>query len=414
VAKSDPFFTRKRVRGHATLLAIVVWSLYAVSLSHPGLRDWLGQVKGTDFVHEYVLGKIALQHNPTLLYDYNGQVELSHQTITGLEGESYLPVYGPQVSLIYAPFAALPYLWAAALWMLFSAGIYTACCHAVWRTAPNLQSEGSTIAILAVAMPAFFNMIAYGQNSAIALTAFTLAWLALRADRNFLAGMALGLLLYKPQFGIVAAVLFVVTFNWRLILGGLFTAASQLGIAVAYYGRNSLVDYVHTLRSLGKNAALLEPKLYQMYSLRSFWQMLLPWPRIAFVLYLISAAVVLAIIYKVWRSAAPLTLRYSVFLLATVLVDPHLTSYDLVVLAPAFILIGDWILGNLAAPNLKRLQWLVYLSFALPLFGPAIRDLRVQAAVPVFFLLLIVVAEYAIQPPHRLNPATVDGFPVRE
>lgn len=414
MAKSEPFFTRKRVRGHATLLAIIVWTLYAANLTHPGLRDWLGQVKGTDFVHEYVLGKIALTHNAPLLYDFQGQLQLSHQAIPGLTDESYLPVYGPQVSLIYAPFAALPYLWAAALWMAFSMAIYAICCRAVWKTASNLRSEGSTVAILAIALPAFFSMVAYGQNSAIALIAFTLAWLALRSDRNFLAGLALGLLFYKPQFGIAAAFLFILTFNWRLILGGVVTAATQLGIAAAYYGKACIADYFHAVRNLGHNAPLLEPRLYQMYSLRSFWQMLLPWPRIAFGLYVISAAIALALLYKVWRSPRPLSLRYAAFVVATVLVDPHLTSYDLVVLAPAFILIGDWILANPAAPKRINLQWLLYLSFALPLFGPAIRDLRLQVAVPVFFLLLAAIASHytiASRPP---TAGTVDGFPVPE
>ena len=366
----------------------MLWTLYAVNLTHPGLRDWLGQVKGTDFVHEYILGKIALERNEPLLYDYQGQLQLSRQAIPGLESESYLPVYGPQVSLLYSPFAALPYLWAAALWMLFSAAIYAACCYAVWRTTPNLQREGSTIVIFALAFPAFFNLIAFGQNSAIALVAFVLAYLAFRSGKPFLGGMALGLLLYKPPLGIAAAVLFVLTFEWKLILGGLVTAAGQMGIACAYYGKISLLDYAHALQKLGQNAGLLEPKLYQMYSLRSFWQMLLPWPRVSFSLYLISAVIALVLLYRTWCSPGPLSLRFAAFLLATVLVDPHLTSYDLVVLAPAFLLIGDWILGNSAADDLRKTNWLLYLSYALPLFGPIIRDLHVQAAVPVFFLLL--------------------------
>ena len=68
-----------------------------------------------------------------------------------------------------------------------------------------------------------------------------------------------------------------------------------------------------------------------------------------FALYLASAVLVLALLYKTWRSPELLSLRYlRTFLVATVLVDPHLTTYDLVVLAPAFLLIGDWILGNRA------------------------------------------------------------------
>lgn len=414
LALSPSFFTRKRVRGHATLLAVILWSFYAVSLTHPGLRDWLGTVKGADFVHEYVLGKIALERNGPLLYDYQGQIQLSRRAIPGLGDESYLPIYAPQVSLIYLPFAVLPYLWAAALWALFSAIIYAACCYAVWRSAANLQGEGSTIVILALALPAFFNLIAFGQNSAIALGAFVLTYFGWKSRKPFLAGMALGLLFYKPQLGIAAAVLFPLTLEWRLILGGLVTTAIQLGIAWAYYGKHSLLDYFHALRNLGQNAGLLEPKLDQMYSLRSFWQMLLPWPSVAFALYLASAVLVLALLYKTWRSPELLSLRYAAFLVATVLVDPHLTTYDLVVLAPAFLLIGDWILGNRADARVGKTMWLIYLSYALPLFGPAIRDLHVQVAVPVFFLLFLVLVPGSSRRMRLQSFSPDSGFDVPE
>lgn len=414
LTQSRSFFTRKRVRGHATLLAVILWSFYAVNLTHPGLRDWLGTVKGADFVHEYVLGKIALERNAPLLYDYQGQIELSRRAIPGLGDESYLPIYAPQVSLIYLPFAMLPYLWAAALWALFSAAIYAACCYAVWRSAPNLQAEGSTIVILAVALPAFFNLIAFGQNSAIALCAFVLTYLGLKNRKPFFAGMALGLLFYKPQLGIAAAVLFPLTLEWQLILGGLATTAIQLGIAWTYYGKISLLNYFHALRNLGQNAGLLEPKLDQMYSLRSFWQMLLPWPRVAFDLYLASAVLVLAVLYKTWRSPEPLSWRYAAFLVATVLVDPHLTIYDLVVLAPAFLLIGDRILGNFASARSGRIMWLIYLAYALPLFGPAIRDLHVQAAVPVFFLLFLMLVPDSSRRMRLQSLAPDGGVNVRE
>jgi hypothetical protein len=142
--------------------------------------------------------------------------------------------------------------------------------------------------------------------------------------------------------------------------------------------------------------------------------MLLPWPRIAFSLYVISALIVLALLYRAWRSLGPLSLRYAAFLLATVLVDPHLTSYDLVVLAPAFLLIGDWILANSATQDLLKLKWLLYLSFALPLFGPAIRDLHFQIAVPVFFLLFAGLVTYSAHAASPQSSRPVDGFPIPE
>ena len=46
---------------------------YAINLSTPGLRDRSGQLKGTDFIHFYVLGSLALDGQAAALYDYRAQ-----------------------------------------------------------------------------------------------------------------------------------------------------------------------------------------------------------------------------------------------------------------------------------------------------------------------------------------------------
>jgi hypothetical protein len=83
-----------------------------------------------------------------------------------------------------------------------------------------------------------------------------------------------------------------------------------------------------------------------------------------------------------------LSLRYSALLLATVLLALHLTVYDLVILAPAFLLLSDWIVtqpGHQASPHLKIL---LYLAFVLPLLGPLARWTHLQLSVPVMAALL--------------------------
>jgi alpha-1,2-mannosyltransferase len=392
-------FTRDRVRMHAALLAVVIWGTYIADLTRPGLRDWAEQIKGADFVHEYVLGRIALARGTTLLYDFAGQTALARQVIPGLTNETYLPIYGPQVSLLYAPFAALPYLWAAACWQLLSAAIYAACTAAVWRTTPHLQREAKMVALLALSLPGFFQMIAFGQNSALALLALTLAYLALRRARALSAGLALGLLFYKPQFGVAAAVLFVVTGQWRVVLGGALMVAMELAVAAGYYGPACLRDYEGALTRLYESGGYVGSQLYQMCSLRSFWQLLLPWPAVAWSLYALSAVAVLVLLVRAWKSRAPLPLRYAIFVLATVLVDPHLTFYDLVIVAGAFLLVGDDIMGRLARPDpaassrRQRIQWLLFLSYALPLLGPPAGGLRLQLAVPPMLMLLVVLVK---------------------
>jgi alpha-1,2-mannosyltransferase len=384
--------TRKRVRGHAALLGLVLWGAYAINMATPGLRDREGQLKGADFLHFYVLGNIARMHAGSLLYDAPRQAALAQQLIGQAPGETYLPVYGPQFSLIFVLFAMLPYGWAAAAWMLASALIYGICCWLVLDACPKLRDDRRTIFILAAAFPGFFYMVASGQNSVLALVAFTTAFFCLRANRLLPAGMALGLLTYKPQFGVVAAVLFVLTLEWKVILGALMTSVGQLAAGGLYYGRPALTNYFAGLVQINQNASALEPHLDRMHSLRSFWHLLLPWHAAASLLYAASALAVVVITIWCWRSKAPLGLRYAIFLLGTALVDPHLTDYDLVILMPALLLIGEYILLSPETMERDAARLLTYAAYFLPLFGPMLKVLHVQLSVPAYAGLFLVVA----------------------
>jgi glycosyl transferase family 87 len=385
--------TRQRVRGHAAILGVIVWGVYVFSLATPGLRDRFRTVKGADFLHFYVLGWIARHHLGSLLYGFAGQTELARQLVPEAAGKLYLPVYGPQFSLLFAPFAGLPYGWAAAAWMLTSALMYGLCCYAIWRVCRNLRGEGSTVLVLALAFPGFFSLIGGGQNSALALGAFTAAFFSLRAKRPLLAGLAIGLLAYKPQFGLMAALVFLFTFEWKIILGALISGVGQFAIAAWYYGTAVIGGYFRNLAWVNQYAVFLEPSLFKMHSLRAFWQCLLPWPRIAFVLYVASAVWIVIVTLRYWKSAAPLPLRFAVFLLGSVLIDPHLTDYDLVVLAPALLLIGNWIMT--AAPSCHRdaAKLLTYAAYALPAFGALLKFTHVQFSVIAFTALLLVLVK---------------------
>jgi hypothetical protein len=126
--------------------------------------------------------------------------------------------------------------------------------------------------------------------------------------------------------------------------------------------------------------------------------MLIPWPTTSLALYLVSAVLVSALTIACWRGRTPLSLRFSALLLATVLIAPHLTVYDLVILAPAFLLLSDSILAPpdfLEAPQLKLL---LYLAFVLPLSGPLARWTHVQLSVPVMTAVLYLIWKIRRQP----------------
>jgi alpha-1,2-mannosyltransferase len=383
-----PWLTARRIRVHGLLLVICMWSVYAADLATPGLRDRNGLVKGTDFLHFYTLGTLALHRGGQVLYDMQAQSTLAQKIGPGISATLYVPLYGPQVSLLFSPFALLPYGWALLAWLLLNAALYGLCVYAVWKTCPNLQGHGWTVLILAIAFPGFFHLVAWGQTSGLALACFTLAFLALRSHRLFFAGLAIGGLIFKPQLGCAAAVIFIMSGEGKIVLGAVISALAQLAVAWGYYGTAVMRDYWHALLHVREIIPLLEPRPYQMHSLRAFWSLLLPWPSGAFALYIASALAVLVLTFRVWKSKLPLGVRYSALLIATVLVSPHLTVYDLVILAPAFLWFADWTLESFGQRSVSAVPALLYACYPLFLLGPLTRFTHLQLSVPAMVALL--------------------------
>jgi hypothetical protein len=116
--------------------------------------------------------------------------------------------------------------------------------------------------------------------------------------------------------------------------------------------------------------------------------MLIPWPSVAFALCIATALPVLAIAVQCWKSPAPLSLRYSALLMATVLVSPHITVYDLVILAPAFLLLADWAMANDNRPRVYAMGLLLYFCYVVPLTVPITQWTHVQLSVPALLALL--------------------------
>ena len=365
-----------------------LWSFYAWNVATPGIRDRNENLKGTDFLHLYTLGSLAAAHRGADLYDMNAQAALVTQRVPQASGIRYLPLYPPQVSIFFAPLAHFSYGWALLLWWGSSAVAYGICCYSVWLACPNLREQGKTLFLLALAFPAFFHLIAWGQTSAAALACFTLIFFLLRARRELLAGLILGCLIFKPQLGLAAAIVFTFMGAWKIVAGAVLSAAAQLSVGILYYGIDPFRHWLRILWNVRTVLPLLEPKPYQTHSLRTFWSMLapvfLPWRSgVSLVLYVVSAAVVLGLTIACWKRspAVPLPLRYSALLFATVLVSPHLTVYDLVILAPAFILLADWIKCQPLTASTRGLGTLLYLGYALPLIGPFTRFTHVQLSV---------------------------------
>ncbi len=75
LAKAAAWLTPNRLRAHGLLLALSLWSVYIWNMSTPGLLDRAGNLKGTDFLHFYTLGSLALAHRGP--HPYNDLYDMS-------------------------------------------------------------------------------------------------------------------------------------------------------------------------------------------------------------------------------------------------------------------------------------------------------------------------------------------------
>jgi hypothetical protein len=178
------------------------------------------------------------------------------------------------------------------------------------------------------------------------------------------------------------------------MLGALLASIAQLSVGWLYYGTPVMRDYFYHLVHVRSVFSQLEPRPYQMHSLRSFWAMLIPWPHFAFAMYVITAVAALGIALYCWRARAPLNLRFGALLIATVLVSPHLTVYDLVILVPAYLLLADWVVAD-GRPSPRNLGMLLYLGYALPLLGPLSIWTHLQLSLPAMAGILWVIFRIA-------------------
>jgi hypothetical protein len=180
--------------------------------------------------------------------------------------------------------------------------------------------------------------------------------------------------------------------EWKIVGGATAMAVALVAIGWWHVGSDVMRIYVATVLDTGRLLSDLEPHLHHLHSLRGFFALLIPWPSIAVAAYVAASLVVISVGWLVWTSPAPLALRFSALLLATLLVDPHLNIYDLVVLAPVFLVLADWLRTRDHRFDRRQMTRPLIASFLLPLTGPLTAWTHVQLSVLAMVWLFVVIA----------------------
>jgi hypothetical protein len=404
------------IRRQLALIPVYIWVVY--SWTHL-LVNIPKDTPVRDFSHFYTQGVIALRHDAAALYDMDRMAHVLEGVVPGARNVRYPPVYGPQVSVFFSAFARLPYRAARDAWVVISVLVYGMCVAAVWRISPRLRDRPVLIALLAAASPGLHYMLGFVQVSALGLVCVTVAYLAFRAGRPFLAGLALGTLSYKPPLAIAVGFVMLFAAEWRAVGGAIVAALAEVGVGVWYWGTSIVRPYIAALLRLPDVTSGMEPHKYHMHSLRAFFELLGLSGSAAMAAYVVAAAATCVLALICWKRRGPLAVRFSVVVIATILVDPHLYAYDLVLLTPVFLLLWNWILAEPVRPLDRVAPWiarwapgrsftdaivaLIYFCYFAPLLATFADLGHVQVSVIAMVLLALLAGMGAA---FRVDPST--------
>jgi hypothetical protein len=307
------------------LCAINVSYFPAAYFSHWWIWDPAGLGIPIDFVNVWAAGRLVLEGHPAQAWDWDIQrkIELAllRQEFPGYFAWHYPPPFLFVASLL----AQFPYTVAFIGWVSASFVPYVVMMRAI---------VGRNFGwMLGVAFPMVFNNTLVGQNGFLT-AALIGGTLYLIPVRPILAGVCLGLLSYKPQYGLLFPIVLIAASQWRVFFSAAVTAVALAFVSWLAFGTESWQAFFHWMPMFSQ-AFLTEGKatwwkLQSLFSLVRYFGGTEP---LALAFQWVLTASVAVVLALMWRSRIPYTLKAAALAVGTLLTTPYLFMYDMMVLA---------------------------------------------------------------------------------
>ncbi len=326
--KAGSWLTPERMRGYSVILVVVavLASVIWIALAD-GLVDRNDKPIGTDFSNVWAAGKLVLDGRPDAPYDPVLQHAAEREAFGGRPVPFFGWHYPPLFLTVAAALALLPYGWALLVWTVFGLSAYLVTLRAIL---PRPETV-----LVALAFPATFVNLGHGQNGF--LTASLLGGALLLLDRRpLVAGVLIGLLAYKPQFGVMIPLVLLATGRWQVIAAAAATVLSAGAITFALFGAKVWTAFAHSTEFT--RVVVLEAGDTGWEKIQSIFSAVRMWGGGVELAYPAQAGLALVLgvsLIWLWRSRAADDLKAAALACACLLATPYVLDYDLVVLAVA-------------------------------------------------------------------------------
>jgi hypothetical protein len=369
-------FTAPRITGATVAMAAVGIGVLAWQLVS---GRWVvgadGALIPVDFAFIWVSGKFAAATHPASAYDY-AVFANAQAAFFGPAGD--LPyshfLYPPIFFLFTALLGLMPYLLALAIWCIGTFALY--------EIAIGIIVPRTTALIAAAAVAPVIKNIQLGQCGFLTAGLLGLS-LAVMERMPVLSGVLLGLMTYKPQFGVLIPFALFAGKRWRVLLSATVTTLILGCVTALLFGIDSWIAFFDTLRGF---SGRLSPDPVTFYQFQSVFGWLLAEgaaPGLAWAAHLAAALVAAVVIVGLWFGPASHNVKAAALCVGVIAVTPYVLTYDLPMLslAAAFLVRDGLQCGFRGSErSVLLLAFLASMMLARPI-GPVIDSILLALAV---------------------------------
>ena len=301
-----------------------------------------------DFGAYYASGLILREGHGAKLYDL-GEQERVQDEVQHRKG-LFLNPLPPFHAVIFVPLTRLSLPAAYLTWGLVNILLWVLFFYLV-RDEPSMKDRPLLLLLLGCLFGPFWTALIEGQFSAVVLLAFTLAFVFLKRNRDYAAGLGFGLALIKFAIVLPFALIVVVQRKWKFIAGLSSMAGFLTLVSFASVGSTGVIAYIKLMLDMSTNIS------NEVYSLAWPWKM----PTVAGFgsailrgrvslhwIEVVSAFVsLLLIVFMAWcwriceedPNTGNFDLIFAAALVTSLVTSPHLYTHDLTAMLLAFVII---------------------------------------------------------------------------
>lgn len=286
----------------------------------------------TDFINVWAAGTLVLQGAAADAYNW----DIHRAVEIGAVGYDFGGYFGwhypPPFLLVAACLALFPYTAGLLVWMAASMPLYLATIRSI---------AGSRLAILAaLAWPVTLWNTVVGQNGF--LTAALLGGgLLMIGKRPVVAGLLIGLLTYKPQFGLLIPIALIAGGHWKVFWSAALTAFGLAALSALVLGIGPWLAFVDST-GLTNSAVLVagDASFSKLQSVFGYVRAIGGSVALAWTAQGVLVALLAGGIIWLWRSCEDFSLKAAALTTATLAASPYVYIYDLVALAVPLAFLG--------------------------------------------------------------------------